>query len=61
MGLFAFVFVDLCLLFQVSEEYGLVPDTLYLTVNLIDRILSQNYTEKTRLQLLGVTCMLIAS
>ncbi|KAM3735889.1 hypothetical protein ACB098_10G122100 [Castanea mollissima] len=48
-------------LVEVSEEYGLVPDTLYLTVNLIDRFLSQNYTEKTRLQLLGVTCMLITS
>jgi cyclin A len=55
------VFVNLCLLFQVSEEYRLVPDTLYLTVNLIDRFLSQNYMEKTRLQLLGVTCTLIAS
>ncbi|KAJ6957253.1 hypothetical protein D5086_031602 [Populus alba] len=48
-------------LVEVSEEYSLVPDTLYLTVNLIDRFLSQNYIEKQRLQLLGVTCMLIAS
>ncbi|KAB2629408.1 cyclin-A2-2-like [Pyrus ussuriensis x Pyrus communis] len=48
-------------LVEVSEEYKLVPDTLYLTVNLIDRFLSQNYIEKQRLQLLGVTCMLIAS
>ncbi|XP_062023076.1 LOW QUALITY PROTEIN: cyclin-A2-2-like [Rosa rugosa] len=48
-------------LVEVSEEYKLVPDTLYLTVNLIDRFLSQNFVEKQRLQLLGVTCMLIAS
>ncbi|XP_024930290.2 cyclin-A2-1 isoform X1 [Ziziphus jujuba] len=48
-------------LVEVSEEYKLVPDTLYLTVNLIDRFLSHNYIEKQRLQLLGVTCMLIAS
>ncbi|KAB5553290.1 hypothetical protein DKX38_010601 [Salix brachista] len=48
-------------LVEVSEEYTLVPDTLYLTVNLIDRFLSQTYIEKQRLQLLGVTCMLIAS
>ncbi|KAH7574192.1 hypothetical protein JRO89_XS03G0263900 [Xanthoceras sorbifolium] len=48
-------------LVEVSEEYKLVPDTLYLTVNLIDRFLSQNYIEKQRLQLLGVSCMLIAS
>ncbi|RDY10030.1 Cyclin-A2-2, partial [Mucuna pruriens] len=46
---------------EVSEEYKLVPDTLYLTVNLIDRFLSQSLIQKQRLQLLGVTCMLIAS
>lgn len=54
-------FVDGQLFFQVSEEYKLVPDTLYLTVNVIDRFLSQNYIEKKRLQLLGVASMLIAS
>ncbi|KAI5669430.1 hypothetical protein M9H77_19283 [Catharanthus roseus] len=48
-------------LVEVTEEYRLVPDTLYLTVNLIDRFLSGNYIEKQKLQLLGVTCMLIAS
>ncbi|KAL3650868.1 hypothetical protein CASFOL_007271 [Castilleja foliolosa] len=48
-------------LVEVSEEYRLVPDTLYLTVNLIDRFLSENYMTKQNLQLLGVTCMLIAS
>ncbi|XVF47927.1 hypothetical protein PTKIN_Ptkin03bG0149000 [Pterospermum kingtungense] len=48
-------------LVEVSEEYKLVPDTLYLTVSLIDRFLSHNFIEKQRLQLLGVSCMLIAS
>uniref|UniRef100_A0A1D1YVE0 Cyclin-A2-1 n=1 Tax=Anthurium amnicola TaxID=1678845 RepID=A0A1D1YVE0_9ARAE len=48
-------------LVEVSEEYKLVPDTLYLTVYLIDRFLSENYIERQRLQLLGITCMLIAS
>ncbi|KAE8665348.1 Cyclin-A2-2 [Hibiscus syriacus] len=48
-------------LVEVSEEYKLVPDSLYLTVSLIDRFLSQNLIEKQRLQLLGVACMLIAS
>lgn len=48
-------------MFQVSEEYKLVPDTLYLTVSLIDRFLSHNVIEKQRLQLVGVSCMLIAS
>ncbi|KAK6267978.1 hypothetical protein QUC31_012138 [Theobroma cacao] len=48
-------------LVEVSEEYKLVPDTLYLTVYLIDWFLSQNFIERQRLQLLGITCMLIAS
>ncbi|XP_068653004.1 cyclin-A2-4-like [Aristolochia californica] len=48
-------------LVEVSEEYKLVPDTLYLTVYIIDRFLSKNYIERQKLQLLGITCMLIAS
>ncbi|TKY74679.1 Cyclin-A2-2 protein [Spatholobus suberectus] len=48
-------------LVEVSEEYKLVPDTLYLTVNLIDQYLSTRSIQKQRLQLLGVSCMLIAS
>lgn len=47
--------------FQVAEEYRLVPDTLYLTVNYIDRYLSGNSMDRQRLQLLGVACMMIAS
>lgn len=48
-------------LIEVSEEYKLVPDTLYLTVSYIDRYLSANPTSRHKLQLLGVSCMLIAS
>ncbi|GER32505.1 cyclin A2 [Striga asiatica] len=48
-------------LVEVSDEYKMASDTLYLTVNLIDRFLSHHYIEKQKLQLLGVTCMLIAS
>ncbi|XP_028756112.1 cyclin-A2-4 [Neltuma alba] len=48
-------------LVEVSEEYKLVPDTLYLTIYLIDWFLSKNYIERQRLQLLGITCMLISS
>lgn len=48
-------------LVEVSDEYRLVPDTLYLTVNFIDRYLSESCIERQRLQLLGITCMLIAS
>ncbi|KAL5660785.1 hypothetical protein ACJX0J_027910, partial [Zea mays] len=39
----------------------LVPDTLYLAVYLVDRFLSRNYIERQRLQLLGITSMLLAS
>jgi cyclin A len=54
--------IQLCyILFQVTEEYQLVPDTLYLAVNLIDRFLSQRLVTKQTLQLLGITCMLISS
>ena len=55
------VMSDMLSLSQVSEEYKLVPDTLYLTVYLIDRFLSRNYIERQRLQLLGITSMLVAS
>uniref|UniRef100_A0A7N1A3K4 Cyclin-like domain-containing protein n=1 Tax=Kalanchoe fedtschenkoi TaxID=63787 RepID=A0A7N1A3K4_KALFE len=48
-------------LVEVSEEYKLVPDTLYLTVYLIDWFLANNFIERQRLQLLGITCMLLAS
>ncbi|KAG2620705.1 hypothetical protein PVAP13_3NG203900 [Panicum virgatum] len=48
-------------LVEVADEYRLVPDTLYLTVNYIDRYLSGNKISRRRLQLLGVACMLIAA
>ncbi|GER32167.1 cyclin, partial [Striga asiatica] len=48
-------------LVEVSDEYRMAPDTLHLTINLIDRFLSHNLIEKQKLQLVGVTCMLIAS
>ncbi|KAK4572686.1 hypothetical protein RGQ29_030923 [Quercus rubra] len=48
-------------LVEVAEHFGLVPETLYLTVNYIDRYLSGNLMNRQRLQLLGVACMMIAS
>ncbi|XP_014620658.1 cyclin-A1-1-like isoform X1 [Glycine max] len=48
-------------LVEVAEEYRLVPETLYLTVNYLDRYLSGNAMNRQRLQLLGVSCMMIAS
>ncbi|KAK3146754.1 hypothetical protein QOZ80_3BG0271480 [Eleusine coracana subsp. coracana] len=48
-------------LVEVAEEYKLVSDTLYLTVSYIDRFLSSNALNRQKLQLLGVSAMLIAS
>uniref|UniRef100_A0A453HEI7 Cyclin-like domain-containing protein n=1 Tax=Aegilops tauschii subsp. strangulata TaxID=200361 RepID=A0A453HEI7_AEGTS len=48
-------------LVEVAEEYKLVSDTLYLTVSYIDRFLSANSLNRQKLQLLGVSAMLIAS
>lgn len=48
-------------LVEVAEEYRLVPETLYLAVNYIDRFLQQVPVNRGKLQLVGVTCMLIAS
>ncbi|KAA8546435.1 hypothetical protein F0562_002826 [Nyssa sinensis] len=48
-------------LVEVAEEYRLVPETLFLTVNYIDRYLSGNILNRQRLQLLGIACMMIAA
>ncbi|KAJ1262475.1 hypothetical protein BS78_09G110500 [Paspalum vaginatum] len=48
-------------LVEVTEEYRFVPETLYLTVNYIDRYLSVKDISRHRLQLLGVACLLIAA
>lgn len=49
-------------LVEVTEEYNLVSETLFLTVNYLDRFLSSNVTiDPSKLQLVGVSCMLIAS
>lgn len=48
-------------LVEVTEEYRLLPDTLFLAVNYIDRYLSGKAIIQQRLQLLGVACMMIAA
>ncbi|KAI4316649.1 hypothetical protein L6164_024609 [Bauhinia variegata] len=48
-------------LVEVAEEYKLLSDTLYLSVSYIDRFLSTNPVSRQKLQLLGVSSMLIAS
>lgn len=48
---------------EVAQEYKLRSDTLYLAVHYTDRFLSLHNAsvERSKLQLVGVTCVLIAS
>lgn len=48
-------------LVDVHLKFKLVPETLYLTVNLIDRFLMVKSVSRKHLQLVGVTAMLVAS
>src|SRR3569833_449127 len=48
-------------LIEVHLKFKLLPETLFLTVNIIDRFLERQIIQRTRLQLVGVTAMLIAS
>ncbi|XP_050884371.1 cyclin-A2-4 isoform X2 [Lathyrus oleraceus] len=48
-------------LVEVSEGYKLQANTLYLAVYVMDWFLSKSFIERHKLQLLGITCMLIAS
>eukprot|EP00741_Cyanophora_paradoxa_P020768 tig00021312_g20047.t1 len=46
---------------DVHTEFQLSNETLYLTVALIDKFLSKHRIDKSNLQLVGVTCMWLAS
>lgn len=46
---------------EVHLKFKLKPETMYLTVNLIDRFLSRRPVSRHKLQLVGCTGMLIAS
>lgn len=48
-------------LVEVHLKFKLRPETLFLTVNLIDRFLEIKQVSRTKLQLVGCTAMLIAS
>ncbi|KAL9709903.1 G2/mitotic-specific cyclin [Leucoagaricus gongylophorus] len=48
-------------LIQVHVRFRLLPETLFLCVNLIDRFLSARVVSLAKLQLVGVTCLFIAS
>ena len=45
---------------QVHYKFELMDETLYLTVNIIDRFLARQTVVRKKLQLVGVTAMLLA-
>jgi len=47
-------------LIEAHLKYKLLPQTMYIAVNLIDRYLEKNETNRAKLQLVGVTAMFIA-
>ncbi|KJZ80535.1 hypothetical protein HIM_00385 [Hirsutella minnesotensis 3608] len=48
-------------LVQVHNRFSLLPETLFLTVNYIDRFLSYKVVSLGKLQLVGATAILVAS
>eukprot|EP00823_Brevimastigomonas_motovehiculus_P006660 TRINITY_DN554_c3_g1_i1.p1 TRINITY_DN554_c3_g1~~TRINITY_DN554_c3_g1_i1.p1 ORF type:complete len:545 (+),score=157.95 TRINITY_DN554_c3_g1_i1:260-1894(+) len=45
---------------QVAEEYDLSPQTLYLCINYVDRLLAVIGIHRTKLQLVALACLFIA-
>ncbi|KAI0967082.1 cyclin-like protein [Xylaria arbuscula] len=48
-------------LIEVHTRFHLLPETLFLAINIIDRFLSKKVVQLDRLQLVGVTAMFIAA
>jgi hypothetical protein len=48
-------------LVEVHAKFELAPETLYLSVNILDRFLSDRTVSRKKLQLVGATAMFIAS
>ncbi|XVE59869.1 hypothetical protein DITRI_Ditri05aG0081800 [Diplodiscus trichospermus] len=47
-------------LIEVHRKFDLMPETLYLTLNIVDRFLSMKVVPRKELQLVGISAMLIA-
>ncbi|KAJ0084764.1 hypothetical protein Patl1_30108 [Pistacia atlantica] len=45
---------------EVHRKFQLMPETLYLTLNIVDRFLSKEVVPRRELQLVGISSMLIA-
>lgn len=48
-------------LIEVHHKFELNPETLYLTINIVDRYLAVEFSSRRELQLVGISAMLIAS
>ncbi|PHT24703.1 G2/mitotic-specific cyclin S13-6 [Capsicum baccatum] len=48
-------------LIEVHHKFELNPETLYLTINIVDRYLAVETASRRELQLVGISAMLIAS
>lgn len=48
-------------LIEVHARFHLLPETMFLAINIIDRFLSVRVVELEKLQLVGITAMFIAS
>lgn len=48
-------------LIEVHTRFHLLPETMFLAINIIDRFLSARIVELEKLQLVGITAMFIAS
>lgn len=48
-------------LIDVHMKFKLLPETLFITINLVDRYTEMHQIKRKNYQLIGVTCMLIAS
>ena len=46
-------------LVDVTEKFQMAPQSLFMTVDLLDRYLSKKQMERSKLQLLGITCLMI--
>ena len=45
----------------MHSKFKLMPETLYLTIDLLDRYLQKMAVRRNKLQQVGVTCLFIAS
>ena len=46
---------------DVHLKYSLLPETLFIAINLIDRYTERNIITRKKYQLVGVTCLMIAA